>query len=161
MYPFSNCHALCLVIFIDQFSSKSRNLEDHKLGKHTKNTLQLICELCGYSTPVKSKLMAHIRTKHEVDKFKQCPYCAHRSFSQAKICIHIDGKHPEQGEKKFFCDGCTNGYIFEHSLKHHKRMSHNEKRKQKIKESYTSGKYWGHHHVVSVKCEYCEKILNR
>ena len=42
---------------------------------------------------------------------------------------HIDYIHPESGEKKFFCDHCDKGYIFEPTLYYHKWSRHNSDQK--------------------------------
>ena len=38
---------------------------------------------------------------------------------------HIDYIHPESGEKKYFCEHCDKGYIFEPTLYYHKWSRHN------------------------------------
>ena len=39
--------------------------------------------------------------------------------------FHIDAKHPEQGEKQFFCDLCGKGFIYEETHKQHSRFQAN------------------------------------
>ena len=120
------------------FVCYNRSLEEHKLATHTENPSQLICEECGYSTPKRSTLLLHIRQKHRLEKHKQCPYCAYHAFGSDKILIHIDGKHPDEGEKKYFCDECKKSFIYEQSLKHHKRCVHSEYYRQRRLNEKTS-----------------------
>ena len=54
-----------------------------------------------------------------MEKHKQCPHCEYRTPHNQKLHVHIDGKHPDHGKKKLFCDHCTRSYIFEASLKKH------------------------------------------
>ena len=64
-------------------------------------------------------LKKHKREKHDISKHKLCPYCGFRSHCQQSVNLHIDRKHPEHGEKQFFCDVCGKGFIFKASLKDH------------------------------------------
>ena len=57
--------------------------------------------------------------KHEKDKWKPCPHCDYRRPYLGEMQIHIDRRHPEHGEKQFFCDVCGKGFIFKASLKDH------------------------------------------
>ena len=53
--------------------------QDHTVLKHpSKDTKDLVCEFCGFSTPSQRKLRAHIHDKHEVEKHKQCSLCDYR-----------------------------------------------------------------------------------
>ena len=113
-------------------------LSEHVVLEHNTNpaaTTNLVCEICGYSTPSKSKLNNHIRIRHEVEKYKKCPYCEYSTPSLQKIQVHIDGKHPEHDKKQYFCDHCSRGYIFENSLKKHlenlRTMAMNKAKKEK------------------------------
>ena len=91
--------------------------------KHpSKDTKDLYCEFCGFSTPSQRKLRAHIHDKHEVEKHKQCSLCDYRCPSSQKMKFHIDAKHPDQGEKQFFCDLCGKGFIYQETFKQHSRF---------------------------------------
>ena len=57
--------------------------QDHMVLKHpSKDTKDLVCEFCGFSTPSQRKLRAHIHDKHEVEKHKQCSLCDYRCPSR-------------------------------------------------------------------------------
>ena len=98
-----------------------------------------VCDMCTFSTPSKIRLNKHIRVKHNVENHKQCPHCEYRTPYNQKLYIHIDGKHPDHGEKTFFCDHCSKSYIFEASLKKHlenlRAMSIKAKRKKNVKKT--------------------------
>ena len=81
-----------------------------------------VCEKCGFSTVSKHKLRDHIRAKHEVEKHRKCPYCDYRSEQKQKIHFHIDIKHPESGQKNFFCDKCQMGFIYQQTCTHHMKF---------------------------------------
>ena len=53
---------------------------------------------------------------------KCCPYCGKKIIQ--KLEAHIDSAHPESGEKKFKCDECSKGFIFESSYRNHKYVKH-------------------------------------
>ena len=56
--------------------------------KHpSKDTKDLVCEFCGFSTPSQRKLRAHIHDKHEVEKHKQCTLCDYRCPSRSGLCV--------------------------------------------------------------------------
>ena len=81
-----------------------------------------VCEKCGFSTVSKHKLRDHIRAKHEVEKHRKCPFCDYRSEQKQKIHFHIDIKHPESGQKNFFCDKCQMGFIYQQTCTHHMKF---------------------------------------
>ena len=58
--------------------------------------------------------------------------------------MHIDSNHPDKEEKNFFCDHCTNSYIYKDSLKKHKdALKERERYKPKI----------------NIKCDYCMEFF--
>jgi len=102
-----------------EYLSKT-NFDDHMLLKHnSKDATSLVCEVCGFSTISRLKLNEHIYTKHNFEKHKQCPHCEFRHVKIQKLQIHIDAKHPTQGEKKFNCSHCPKSFMFEATLKKH------------------------------------------
>ena len=95
---------------------KEHKLRDHRIGSETK---EWVCETCGHSALTKKKLRFHMTRKHVFDTHHKCPHCEYHVEGLNKIHIHIDSKHPEQGEKMFFCNHCPRSFIFESSLKKH------------------------------------------
>ena len=78
-----------------------------------------VCETCGFSTPSKRQLNKHIKYKHLVETHNKCPHCDYHTAKLQSFHIHIDSKHPEHGEKKYFCKHCPRSFIFEVSFKKH------------------------------------------
>ena len=102
-----------------EYTSSDR-MKEHKLRSHpSPDATDFVCDVCGFSTFLKTRLRRHKLEKHEIEKHKTCPYCEYRSPDQKHVERHIDSKHPEHGEKQFFCDTCGKGFIFQASLKDH------------------------------------------
>jgi KRAB domain-containing zinc finger protein len=81
-----------------------------------------------------------------MDKWNMCPHCDYKSPWIQKWQAHIDAKHPEHGEQKYFCDHCPKSFIFEGSLRRHMekvRAKVNKPKKRKLQ----------------LPCDYCEKVL--
>jgi hypothetical protein len=77
---------------------------------------------------------------------KCCIHCDHQTQKWANLQRHIDAKHPEHGEQKYFCDHCPKSFIFEGSLRRHMekvRAKVNKPKKRKLQ----------------LPCDYCEKVL--
>ena len=90
----------------------------------------------------------HIKRKHEADKWShKCQYCPFKSHCIQKFETHIDAKHPEHGEKKFFCDHCPKSFIFERALKKHI----SDVRIQTMKKQQKA--------ITILQCDYCDKLL--
>ena len=104
----------------NDYSCKS-NVKDHIVKDHQDviETIDLVCEICAFSTPSKKTLQHHISRRHAIDKHEKCPHCTYHSSELKRIHIHIDSKHPDHDQKKFFCDHCSRSFIFEASLKKH------------------------------------------
>ena len=128
--------------------------KEHMLEKHPDSDLgAFVCGDCGFSTSSSKKLQVHKHAKHEVDKHKKCPHCDFKSPYNQKVKRHIDRQHPELGEKKFFCEQCGKGFIYNDSYKQHcayeckhsnyERPKPKKPRKQKTAEN------------SEVKCEIC------
>ena len=106
---------ICGQKYVKVISLKHHMLEFHPLPDAT----NFVCDTCGFSTVSDWKLKRHRRLKHEVEKHKQCPYCEYRANTNQRLNLHIDRKHPEHGEKQFFCEICGKGFIFKASLHDH------------------------------------------
>ena len=108
------CH-ICIREFLQKDSLKEHLMFVHKDKEYTNH----VCETCGFSTPSRIQLKKHIRVKHLVEKHKKCPHCDYHTARLGTFHVHIDSKHPEHGEKQFFCNHCPRSFIFEDSLKKH------------------------------------------
>ena len=98
----------------------AQSLKEHLLRSHPlPDATDFVCDVCGFSTFSKTKLKRHRFVKHEIEKHQVCPYCEFRCPDQQNLHTHIDRKHPEHGEKQFFCDTCGKGFIFKESLYDH------------------------------------------
>ena len=106
---------ICAIEYMSPVGLKQHMLKEHRSPDAT----DFICDVCGFSTFSKVKLKRHVLEKHEIEKHKCCPYCDYRYPDQAHVDRHIDRKHPEHGEKQYFCDVCGKGFIFKASLKDH------------------------------------------
>ena len=76
----------------------------------------------------------------------RCPHCEYKSPWIQKWQAHIDAKHPEHGEQKFFCDHCPKSFIFEGSLRRHMEKVRSKLNKPKKRK-------------MQLPCDYCEKML--
>ena len=75
-------------IILDYMTNYNFFFQDHMVLKHpSKDTKDLVCEFCGFSTPSQRKLRAHIHDKHEVEKHKQCSLCDYRCPSRSGLCV--------------------------------------------------------------------------
>ena len=85
------------------------------------------CELCLMEFGSEKILKAHMREHHMAEGLYFCSYCDIKckmlwGFNGLKY--HIDSKHPESSEKKFFCTECNKNFIHYSSLKCHTTNSH-------------------------------------
>ena len=94
----------------------------HRLNSEAENRPKLVCDQCDYSTILESLLKIHMRNKHDPEKVKKCHMCPYCNETKSSLNIwkrHIDRMHPEHDEKKFICEKCSMGFIFEASLTAH------------------------------------------
>jgi len=98
---------------------KEHNFEI-KSNKEVKN-----CELCLIAVSSKGLLRKHLKEKHYSGDKKCCPYCDYKSLqSWQSLKYHIDYRHSDMREKKYFCDTCSEGFIYEDSVIIHKNTKH-------------------------------------
>ena len=113
--------------------SKNSSMSDHMISIHkVKGSQKFVCEICAFSTFSKPLLKNHKRM-HDEQKNLKCPYCDYKTHDKSRVHVHIDSKHPDQYDKKFFCSHCSRKFIFEDSLKKHmqnlKTMAKNRAKK--------------------------------
>ena len=120
---------LCDMFFSNRKLLDNHNLDIHKADKNDSKKLPS-CDLCDFKCATKKTLKAkkelndHISQKHQNGKLKCCPHCDFKRATLDKIRYHIDKKHPNHGDKKYFCDICNKGFIFEASCKLHNLLIH-------------------------------------
>ena len=128
VFDISVC-TLCDMVFSNREFLNKHNLAVHKADKGDSKELPH-CDLCDFKCSTKKTLKAkkelndHISQEHQKGKMKCCPYCDFKRATLDKIRYHIDKKHPNHGDKKYFCDICTKGFIFEASCKSHNLLIH-------------------------------------
>ena len=136
----ANCHShkktkhekrvcnICGLALCNNTSLNTHMISIHKI----KGTQSFVCEICGFSTFSKPLLKNHKRTCDN-QKNQICPHCDYKTHDKTRVHIHIDSKHPDQYDKKFFCSHCPRKFIFEDSLKKHmqnqKTMAKNRAKK--------------------------------
>ena len=92
----------------------------HKTIFHEKQ--EIVCDICGYKASNKEYLLRHVKRVH--NKSYECQYCGQRYGVRENLEIHIDVKHPEREEKKYFCESCEKSFIFRNSMVSHKHNHH-------------------------------------
>ena len=99
---------------------EARHFREHKVLVHFGGEIERYdCKHCDFSSIEAMQYNQHIRVNHKRQKQDSCPYCGKKFGGQTKIEIHIDGMHPETGEKKFSCKFCGRKFIYESSMKRH------------------------------------------
>ena len=114
----------CKIDGFDNEGLKAHLFKEHnferKSNKEVKN-----CFLCLIAVSSKGLLREHLKEKHYSGDKKCCPYCDYKSLqSWQSLKYHIDYHHSDMREKKYFCDTCNQGFIFEDSVIIHKDTKH-------------------------------------
>ena len=164
---------------------KIQELEDHVLAIHPETRMEVLvenpptfttqelsidnkakpkplCEYCNTEFIDIDTRNKHRDSDHKDGKFKLCTYCGYKTQKWSNLRLHIESNHPENGEKKYLCDICGKGFIFEVSRNVHKDQLH-----QKVQCKFcpytanSKGTLRGHiqakHKVENHKqCPYCE-----
>ena len=87
------------------------------------------CELCWtdfLSTKLLKKHTIQNHTFKEDRTLKCCPHCDHKVKKLGNLKRHIESKHTDHAEKKYFCEKCNEGHIFKHSLNVHYYIKHSD-----------------------------------
>jgi len=107
-----------------QFVSK---LKEHLLRKHPENLDSLEatlfeCEMCNYSTRIKSTLKQHIYNVH-TEKTLKCDQCNYKTALQTRLKQHTKKVH---GSPTVFCsfDGCQRKFVQKCDLTEHIKRTH-------------------------------------
>ena len=107
-----------------QFVSK---LKEHLLRKHPENldskeaTLYQ-CNMCHYSTRIKSTLKQHVYNKH-TEKTLSCDQCNYKTALQTRLKQHMKKVH---GSPTVFCsfEGCQRKFVQKCDLTEHVKRTH-------------------------------------
>ena len=142
------------------------SLKIHKSQKHTKKCIiensGLRCDICQIECSSQKLLKSHNFKCHGILQNKEnlCPICDHKALNFSNLKLHIDQEHQEQFEKKYFCDDCSEGFIFEDSYKKHSHPTYESCELCNIE--FTSKKllkshYEENHEINGQKvCLYCD-----
>ena len=87
------------------------------------------CELCWTDFSSAKLLKKHTIQNHtfkEDRTLKCCPHCDHKVKKLGNLKRHIESKHTDHAEKKYFCEKCNEGHIFKHSLNVHYYIKHSD-----------------------------------
>ena len=115
----------------------------------------LMCDKCEFTALHKTILQRHVLQKHDIKSHKNCPCCDFKTPQKQKLYVHIDNNHPEYDEKKFFCEKCGRGFIYELTLTQHSKFTCKFSDFQKSK----NGKKKLISKKLNIKCDYCSEIL--
>ena len=97
------------------------SLELHLVLEHRK--LMYGCEICGWVTPIKTKLGPHKKRIHDKEFDFFCHICAKPLSCKNKLIVHLANVHGE-GEKKFKCSECDKRFATNYALKRHFEYTH-------------------------------------
>ena len=115
---------ICKIVFSDKDDLKAHLLKEHKFEQKSNKEVKN-CFLCLIAVSSKGLLKKHLKEKHCSGDKKCCPFCDYKSLqSWQSLKYHIDYRHSDMGEKKYFCDTCSEGFIYEDSVKIHKDTKH-------------------------------------
>ena len=91
------------------------------------------CDLCEKGFIHNTSLRIHKRKEHSIGKFiKKCPHCEYTTTDSSSVnsnnqwYLHIDKNHSDICTKKFFCDYCSEGFIYNTSLRAHQVKKHKD-----------------------------------
>ena len=101
-------------------SNLSRHKSDHCTGVVVKPPPQeMTCELCLIELKDGKMLKSHMQEQHMAEGLYCCSHCDKKCKQFIGLKYHIDIKHPESSEKKFFCNQCNKGFIYNSSVGFH------------------------------------------
>ena len=101
-------------------SNLNRHKSDHCTGIVVKPPPQeMTCELCLTELKDGKMLKSHMQEQHMAEGLYCCLHCDKKCKQFIGLKYHIDIKHPESSEKKFFCNQCNKGFIYNSSVGFH------------------------------------------
>ena len=108
----------------------ARNLKQHMRSVHegVKRTgivvgcgrNMLICEMCGFTTAEKRRLIAH-QLKHDGKMMYSCPHCDYKTWERTSLKDH---SYRHKTDKKYQCAHCSYTCIQRNSLRGHLKSKH-------------------------------------
>ena len=114
----------CKIDCFDKEGLKAHLLKEHKFERKSNKEVKN-CDLCLIAVSSRGLLKKHLKEKHCSGDKKCCPYCDYKSLqSWQSLKYHIDYRHSDMGEKKYLCDTCSEGFIYEDSVIIHKNTKH-------------------------------------
>ena len=132
-----------------------KSLKRHKEYNHAKQNERCVCDFCGFSTTHQDWLKRHILNRHTKGKTVICPHCQKSFRDKNCLEVHLDNNHPGTNEKKFFCQECGSGFMYQYSL-----TSHLYKHKIKLKKIAERNENLKNKPTGPMKCPQCDKMLN-
>lgn len=90
------------------------------LSTAEKKTMK-ICDYCGYSTTIRSKLRDHMEVAHSTEERYQCSQCDYKTNVQGNIYVHIKYRHTTAD---IMCQICGALFINTTLLKNHIQNRH-------------------------------------
>ena len=134
-------------IHCNEFVGTPTNYHEHAKLMHPE-VQKLICDQCGFDTPVKEKLKQHMECVHKIYGKPvriQCEHCDLKFQKGAKMQIHVDAIHPDCGlDKSFSCEYCGDMFIFRASVVKHKwQCKHQPHREEYLKRIAIHGRKSG------------------
>ena len=131
---------------------------------------KVFCELCNLEFDVSGYggLKRHMYKEHASGKqCYNCPHCERKFKTWAGLRVHIDGCHPDFGEKKILCDLCGKGFNFKESCIKHKITNHQKKFCDVCGMECFNKESWKDHisakhgiNEITLTCKYCPYITH-
>ncbi|XP_041968478.1 gastrula zinc finger protein XlCGF57.1-like [Aricia agestis] len=97
----------------------------HMSNEHNVAAATYKCNICDKSFILKSKLTAHIKKVHLMERNHICPECGQGFFIKQSLDEHMI-KH--NGERVFKCTVCYKSYARKKTLREHMRIHNNDRR---------------------------------
>jgi hypothetical protein len=152
-------------LFLDEFWSALEKTVKMAAKQNTKN---FNCEICDYSTPMKSRLNHHTNQVHLNIKNFECTQCSNKFSRNSYLKKHIIGVHLKRQD--FQCHYCNKAFGQKQNLKTHIDSTH-----KKIKKywcdlcdysSYHGYQLEAHSNAVHLgkkdfRCDICDKAFSQ
>ena len=105
----------------DSVAAGEKILKPSEFREHKCSTIEqkMTCELCLTELNGEKMLKSHMQEQHMTEGLYCCSHCDKKCKQFIGLKYHIDIKHPESSEKKFFCNQCNKGFMFNSSVGFH------------------------------------------